>query len=71
MNETIAYELSEHKDDPIATRFGAGWFFTFDTTKEPELFGPYETKEAADAAAKAEVQQALTDMVHEALGLAA
>lgn len=69
MNETIAYQLSEHTDDPIAQRFGAGWFFTFDMEKEPELVGPFPTKDAADAAAKAEVQQALADMVHEALGL--
>jgi hypothetical protein len=71
MNETISYQLSEHREDTIANRFGAGWYFTFDTEREPTYVGPFDTQALADEAAKAEIQQAMTDFVAEALGFAA
>lgn len=71
MNETIAYQLTHHANDPIAEKLGSGWFYTFDKTNEPELIGPFDTRELADEAAVKAVELTLADMVSEALGLAA
>lgn len=69
MNETMTFQVSEHTDDVIAQRFGSGWFYTFDTTKEPTLVGPFASQEIAEAAALQAIEEALADRVSEALGL--
>ncbi|TDW20499.1 hypothetical protein EV128_125129 [Rhizobium azibense] len=64
-NETINYTITEHTGDAGRERGGDGWYFSLgDVATE---YGPYETREQAEADVLETIEQSVADALVSAL----